>query len=88
MNRWINAMTLIVCVAFLSGCFNDAETICEKADECNILVGQSVEECVEDVEKQGTDSEIEDCATCAEEKSCGSIVAQACDSECRFLFTN
>jgi hypothetical protein len=81
-------MVRTVFVFFLAltafGCVSDAETICQKADECNILVGQSESECVERAEKDRTEGELADCVDCIDGKSCSTLVRGACAAACFF----
>jgi len=78
-----NRYLLGVLLGLLSiACSSEGEIICEKADECNLLIGQSIEDCAEDVEAELNSSQLTDCATCVDEKSCSSIVGGGCNAEC------
>lgn len=85
--RFANMTKKLVLVLALGlsamGCSSEADVICEKLDECNVLAGRSLEECVELVEKAGTEGERADCASCVEEKSCSTLTeTYSCVDEC------
>lgn len=61
---------------------SDAEVICDKLDECNLLLGLSKADCVDETEKAGTESERKTCADCVKDKSCSSLTSGACSAEC------
>lgn len=64
-------------------CSSEGEVICEKLDECNILApGYSVEDCAEEAEDELNSSQLTDCATCIDEKSCNSILGGSCNADC------
>ncbi len=81
----LSTVVLALSISGLVGCASDADVICDKVDECNLLQGISLDDCVERVEKISTDSERETCANCAKDKSCSSIASGACVAECAFL---
>jgi hypothetical protein len=70
------------------GCSSSGEIICEKIlDECHLadlFPGVSTEECAERLDKDMTESQGEDCASCIDEASCSTIVNGGCDPECSF----
>lgn len=69
-----------------AACSSDASTICAKLDECNVLAaGVSKNDCEEQAEKSGTDSERSDCADCLDSKSCSTIVNGGCSADCAAL---
>ncbi len=46
-------LVTVATVAFMSAIFggcNRAKNYCERADECNVLIGSSVDECTENME--------------------------------------
>jgi hypothetical protein len=63
----------------------DAELICDKLDECNLLTGLSYTDCVEQVD-EGLTSAKRDCANCVDGKACATLTNEACDAECAALF--
>ena len=68
---------------FALACSSEGEVICEKLDECNILAaGFSVEDCAEEMEDLLNSSQLTDCATCVDEKSCNSIIGGSCNADC------
>ena len=84
---------IAVCIACLSGIValscgsSDAPsgqaTMCKKLQECNLLAsGTSEADCEQNVQKNYTSSQINDCANCANGKSCTTIVNGACDAAC------
>jgi hypothetical protein len=71
-----------------AGCGSDAGTICDKlVDECHALNNVSVDDCKEEIEKTGTDSTRSDCADCLDSKSCATIAAGGCSTDCTALFS-
>lgn len=72
---------LMLLVLALSGCASDADTICDKLDECNLL-RTSTKECAENFETAYKDSEREACAKCIDAASCAGITRNECRSAC------
>ncbi len=86
--KWSPVVVLALSISGLLGCASDADVICDKIDECNfnaLIPGVSMDECVELLEKNATDSQRETCANCVKDKSCQSIASGACNAECGFL---
>jgi len=63
---------------------SDAELICQKFDDCNILEGISYDDCVERVDT-GLSSAKRDCADCVDGKSCTTLGNGSCEAECASL---
>jgi hypothetical protein len=82
----IHSLLLVLGSLSAVACASDATVICEKMDECNLLEGQSVDDCTEEVDKAGTDSTRADCAECVDEKSCTTISNGGCTLDCIALF--
>ena len=80
-------LLLVVSLGLLSiGCTSDAEVICDKLDECNSLTGTSVDDCTDELEDEGSENALEDCADCVGDESCSDLNnTDACDSECTQL---
>ncbi len=57
-------------------------------DECHLgetlFPGVSTSECSEQLDKDMTESQGEDCATCIDEASCSTITNGGCEAECTF----
>jgi hypothetical protein len=71
------------------GCSTNGEIICEKImDECHLgetfFAGISTSECAEELDKEMTETQGEDCASCIDEASCTTITNGGCDAECTF----
>jgi hypothetical protein len=78
----ISSLVLVLGSLLSVACASDAEVICKKLDECNMLTNQSVDDCTSKVEKAGTDAERSDCADCMDDKSCSTIHNGGCLAEC------
>ena len=79
----IKALGFMFLAASAIGCGSDAQAICDKYDECNLLAGVSVDDCVELGEKLQTESKLADCAACVEGKSCDTIKNGDCNAACQ-----
>ncbi len=82
MTDTLKALGLLFFVASATGCGSDAQAVCDKLDECNMLFGTSVDSCVETGEKDKTDSQLSDCAECVDGKSCETLSAGDCNAAC------
>ena len=67
------------CVA----CDSAAESACKRAEECGLFDSdETYEGCVEDVEKDYSPGQLEECAQCLEDHSCSEIRDDACEKAC------
>lgn len=83
--RFLVVLVVMVMAAFGVACSSDCEVLCEKSEEC--LPDVDVDECVDQCEDAVDDGlidedDLEECACCVDDNSCGEILDGACDSEC------
>lgn len=84
---------LAITLGLVSGCASTVSQACDRADECNSLSGETVDECVDRNEKAldgFTDAKRADCENavdkCLENESCenfSSCLGAAFANECR-----
>lgn len=76
---------LLTCIVGmgLTGCADDACTICERLEECGAISESDIDQCVDNIDDYGADDDVVSrCADCMDDHSCGEIGAGACNASC------
>lgn len=87
MIRTLTLTTTLVLGSLLTGCGNNADSICDTRQSCfddDLDTGEcaeNIEEWVEDEDEEDRRERVENCARCIDDRSCAEVL-ESCIDEC------
>ncbi|NMO21538.1 hypothetical protein HPC49_43170 [Pyxidicoccus fallax] len=85
--RTLTLTTVLALGALVTGCSNDADSICDKHKECfndNLDTGacaEGIDEWIEDGDKEEREDRVAECSRCIDDRTCAQVL-ESCIDDC------